>query len=219
METTGLPTRDEALALLREYTTKPGLIKHALAVEAARRNLPAARVHLGDAWSALPESARFDLIVSNPPFHRGKGEDFELIDKLVEGAARRLRRRGELLVVAQRRLDLGRRLEDRFSSVEEREPRLVVPAADGVPDLLGRLCELEELRVLRVDHPLGDEEVEVHGLLPELLSHQDHGTPHPRQHERGLARRVHLRPGSELRGLGQATRFGTAGYHGPDAHG
>jgi putative nucleotidyltransferase with HDIG domain len=32
-----LPTRDEALNLLRRYTTKPGLIKHALAVEAAVR--------------------------------------------------------------------------------------------------------------------------------------------------------------------------------------
>jgi putative nucleotidyltransferase with HDIG domain len=37
MDTTALPARDEALALLREYTTKPGLIKHALAVEAALR--------------------------------------------------------------------------------------------------------------------------------------------------------------------------------------
>jgi putative nucleotidyltransferase with HDIG domain len=33
----GLPSRDEAVALLSEYTTKPGLIKHALAVEAAMR--------------------------------------------------------------------------------------------------------------------------------------------------------------------------------------
>lgn len=32
-----LPGRDQALALLREYTTKPGLIQHALAVEAAMR--------------------------------------------------------------------------------------------------------------------------------------------------------------------------------------
>ena len=32
-----LPTRDEALNLLRRYTTKPGLIKHALAVEASMR--------------------------------------------------------------------------------------------------------------------------------------------------------------------------------------
>ncbi len=32
-----LPGRDEAFALLSEYTEKPGLIKHALAVEAALR--------------------------------------------------------------------------------------------------------------------------------------------------------------------------------------
>jgi 16S rRNA (guanine1207-N2)-methyltransferase len=96
----------------------------ALSVEAARRNLPDARVHLGDAWSALPETSRFDLIVSNPSFHRGKGEDFELIDELIDGAARRLRRRGALLVVAQRRLGLGRRLAERFSAVSvERETR------------------------------------------------------------------------------------------------
>ena len=96
----------------------------ALAVEASRRNLPGARVHLGDAWSALPGSDRFDLIVSNPPFHRGKEEDFELIRKLIDGAAQRLRRRGALLVVAQRRLALGRWLEDRFAAVRvERESR------------------------------------------------------------------------------------------------
>jgi len=89
----------------------------ALAVEASRRNLPGARVHLGDAWSALPGSARFDLIVSNPPLHRGKEEDFELIRKLIDGAAQRLRRRGQLLVVAQRRLALGRWLGERFVAV------------------------------------------------------------------------------------------------------
>jgi putative nucleotidyltransferase with HDIG domain len=32
---TGLPSRQDALALLQRYTTKPGLLKHALAVEAA----------------------------------------------------------------------------------------------------------------------------------------------------------------------------------------
>ncbi len=34
---TTLPSRDDALALLREFTSKPGLVKHALAVEAAMR--------------------------------------------------------------------------------------------------------------------------------------------------------------------------------------
>jgi 16S rRNA (guanine1207-N2)-methyltransferase len=96
----------------------------ALAVEAARRNLPGARVHLGDAWSALSSGDRFDLIVSNPPLHRGKEEDFELIRKLIDGGAQRLRRRGALLVVAQRRVALGRWLVDRFAAASvERESR------------------------------------------------------------------------------------------------
>lgn len=96
----------------------------ALAIEAARRNLPGVRTALGDAWSALPRDARFDLIVSNPPFHRGKEEDFELIRTLIDGAAQRLRRRGELRVVTQRRLALGRWLRDRFAAVRvEREGR------------------------------------------------------------------------------------------------
>jgi len=89
----------------------------ALAVEASRRNLPEARVHLGDAWSALPEGARFDLVVSNPPLHRGKGEDYELIRKLVDGSAQRLRRHGALLLVAQRRLTLGSWLRESFATV------------------------------------------------------------------------------------------------------
>jgi putative nucleotidyltransferase with HDIG domain len=36
-DSTGLPDRDSALAMLGQYTQKPGLIKHALAVEAAVR--------------------------------------------------------------------------------------------------------------------------------------------------------------------------------------
>ena len=108
-----------ALALQRRFPeVELDLVdSDALAVEASRRNLPGARVHLGDAWSALPGSARFDLIVSNPPLHRGKGEDFELIHRLVDGAAQRLGRRGALLVVAQRRLALGRWLRESFAAV------------------------------------------------------------------------------------------------------
>jgi 16S rRNA (guanine1207-N2)-methyltransferase len=108
-----------ALALLQRFPeAELDLVdSDALAVEAARRNLPGARVHLGDAWSALPGADRFDLIVSNPPLHRGVEEDFDLIRKLVDGAAQRLRRRGALLVVAQRRLPLGRWLEGRFTAV------------------------------------------------------------------------------------------------------
>ena len=37
MDTAGLPTREEALALLHDYTAGPGLRRHALAVEAVMR--------------------------------------------------------------------------------------------------------------------------------------------------------------------------------------
>jgi putative nucleotidyltransferase with HDIG domain len=56
----GLPGRDRALALLHEYTKKDGLIKHALAVEAAVR---AYAVKLGgdpDAWGLVALLHDFD---------------------------------------------------------------------------------------------------------------------------------------------------------------
>jgi putative nucleotidyltransferase with HDIG domain len=55
-----LPSREQALALLHEYTTKPGLIKHALAVEAAMR--ASAAKHGGDeaAWGLVGLLHDFD---------------------------------------------------------------------------------------------------------------------------------------------------------------
>jgi putative nucleotidyltransferase with HDIG domain len=55
-----LPERDAALALLREYTQKPGLVKHALAVEAALRAY--ARKHGEDehAWGLVGLLHDFD---------------------------------------------------------------------------------------------------------------------------------------------------------------
>jgi putative nucleotidyltransferase with HDIG domain len=57
---TSLPARDRAYALLAEYTKKPGLIKHALAVEAAMR--ASAGRHGGDpdAWGLVGLLHDFD---------------------------------------------------------------------------------------------------------------------------------------------------------------
>jgi putative nucleotidyltransferase with HDIG domain len=60
MDTTALPARDEALALLREYTTKPGLIKHALAVEAALRAYAARHGADEQAWGLVGLLHDFD---------------------------------------------------------------------------------------------------------------------------------------------------------------
>jgi putative nucleotidyltransferase with HDIG domain len=59
-ETAGLPDRDEAMALLREYTKKDGLIKHALAVEAAMRAYAGRYGGDPDAWGMVGLLHDFD---------------------------------------------------------------------------------------------------------------------------------------------------------------
>ncbi len=48
-----IPTREEALALLKEYNTKEGLIKHALAVEAVMRYAARKRGEDEDLWGVV----------------------------------------------------------------------------------------------------------------------------------------------------------------------
>jgi 16S rRNA (guanine1207-N2)-methyltransferase len=81
----------------------------AVALEAARENVPGARLLQGD---GLPpgDGDAFDAIVSNPPFHRGKAEEPEMITRLVQEAPAILGPRGVLVLVAQRRI----RLEEAF---------------------------------------------------------------------------------------------------------
>jgi len=56
----GLPERNTALALLERYTQKPGLIKHALAVEAALRAYARQRGEGEDAWGLVGLLHDFD---------------------------------------------------------------------------------------------------------------------------------------------------------------
>jgi 16S rRNA (guanine1207-N2)-methyltransferase len=100
----------------------------ALAVEAARANLPGATVRLGDGWSALAGGERYSLIVSNPPLHRGKAQDFEVLRELCDQAPRRLRRGGSLLLVTRRALPVAPLLERCFHTVEvaREDPRFRV---------------------------------------------------------------------------------------------
>lgn len=84
----------------------------ALAVRAACRNVPAARHgYLGDSWQGVPSEVTFDWIVSNPPVHRRRQDDFGVLAALVEGAARRLRPGGRLWIVAQVHVPVGPLLE------------------------------------------------------------------------------------------------------------
>ena len=64
------------------------------------------------------DGSRYDWILSNPPFHQGKATNYEVAEALIEGAHARLNPRGSLMIVANRFLDYGRRMADRFGNCE-----------------------------------------------------------------------------------------------------
>lgn len=82
----------------------------ALALDAAGENLPEAERLLSDGWSAVAPERRFDLILSNPPIHRGKEEDFSALEALAGRAGHFLAPQGRLLFVVQRTVGAGRLL-------------------------------------------------------------------------------------------------------------
>lgn len=93
-----------------------------LAIQAAKENvrrlgLVHCRAYPGDVYSGCGD-ARYDLIVSNPPFHQGKATDYTVADRLIEGAPAHLRPGGSLLVVANAFLAYGKRMEKVFVRVE-----------------------------------------------------------------------------------------------------
>ncbi len=88
----------------------------AVALHAARQNVPAGRLILRDGLPPRGERA-YDAIVSNPPFHRGKGEDPGMILRFIQEAPDLLNPRGTLVLVAQRRLPIQRPLQERFGGV------------------------------------------------------------------------------------------------------
>jgi len=87
-----------------------------VALEAARENVPEGRIHLRDGLPSGTEG-RFDAILSNPPFHRGKAEDAGMILSLIQGAPHLLQSKGLLVFVSQRRLSLEGALLRQFKKV------------------------------------------------------------------------------------------------------
>lgn len=80
----------------------------ALALEAARHNVPGSATVLADRLSA--DLGRFRWVVSNPPIHVGVAEDFGFLGHLIETLPTLLSRQGEARLVLQHRLPLDRRL-------------------------------------------------------------------------------------------------------------
>lgn len=87
----------------------------ALAVEAARENVPDARAIVGSDLVAAG-GGPYDLIASNPPVHDGVAESRAVLDRLIVEAPRHLRSGGRLLLVVQRRIPVLPALEAAFGA-------------------------------------------------------------------------------------------------------
>ncbi len=72
---------------------------------------------VADGFSSTADDS-VDVVMTNPPFHHGHAHDPELTDGLLAGAARVLRADGVAYVVVQRHLQLHRKLQRWFASVE-----------------------------------------------------------------------------------------------------
>lgn len=90
----------------------------AIAVHAARRNLPDAQVLLGDGWAAVELGARFDVVLSNPPLHQGQAEDRGLLHRFAQQLPLRLRDGGQAVVVSWRQAAPARVLAEVLPRVE-----------------------------------------------------------------------------------------------------
>ncbi len=90
----------------------------AVALHAARQNVPDAEMVLSDGLAGLGTRERFGLILSNPPLHRGKDEDFGMLEALVAGTKQYLKLRGTLIAVTQRTAGVGKLFKTAFGHAE-----------------------------------------------------------------------------------------------------
>lgn len=114
----------------------------ALAIESARRSLTASGL-AEQAVTLLPSDglceigtgARFDWIVSNPPFHHGVRNDLEVAAEFFRQAGTHLAENGRMVIVFNRHLPYAPWLQSAFQDVE-------------------RLAETGEFAVMRVSRPV-----------------------------------------------------------------
>jgi 16S rRNA (guanine1207-N2)-methyltransferase len=86
-----------------------------VALEAARENVPGARIFAGTSLGDTGKTA-YAAILSNPPLHEGIAEDHAHLARLVADAPSRLAPGGLLQMVVQRRVPLDRMLADHFAN-------------------------------------------------------------------------------------------------------
>jgi 16S rRNA (guanine1207-N2)-methyltransferase len=88
----------------------------AVALAAARENVPGARFILGDGLGAVSD-ADYDWILTNPPYHTGKAEALLILLDFSSRAPAALARGGRLVMVVQRRLPAEAMLRSAFDNV------------------------------------------------------------------------------------------------------
>lgn len=94
-------------------------------LEAARANMAALApgVRSGFHWldlAAEPVARRYDVVVMNPPFHRGRAAEPDIGLAMIRAAAKALKPAGRLFMVANRGLPYEPALKAAFARVEER---------------------------------------------------------------------------------------------------
>ena len=87
----------------------------AISLAAAARNVPGGTRVLGRGVTAV--TGPFDLIVSNPPIHAGRTRSLGTVEAMARDAPGVLKPGGQLVLVGQRRLPVGRLLERTFGHV------------------------------------------------------------------------------------------------------
>lgn len=95
----------------------------ALALAAAQltfaQNGVYAELKLADGISSI--DAKFDYIVSNPPFHTGLATNYDITQLFIADAKKRLNKQGELLIVANSFLPYADALTGKFGSFKKLE--------------------------------------------------------------------------------------------------
>lgn len=82
----------------------------------ARHPLPACEARVSDVGAAAGDEP-LDVVVTNPPFHLGKGTDYQLPAQFIAEAAERLRPGGRLFLVANRTLPYEEVITAHFGGV------------------------------------------------------------------------------------------------------
>ncbi|WP_295808207.1 class I SAM-dependent methyltransferase [uncultured Nitratireductor sp.] len=97
---------------------------HHASLEAARCNMAARapRMSARFFWQDLlgePVNERYDVILMNPPFHRGRAAEPDMGHGMIAAAAKALKPRGRLFLVANRQLAYEESLEKHFAAQGE----------------------------------------------------------------------------------------------------